>query len=107
MRTKTGTVLLVGLILMLSVLTGNGVVACWNTHRLTVDGAVTRATSATRVFVSPALEPGRDYSYTLRAEIVRDGQTMAATERITVRAGQETRVSLTPGQFATASVAQK
>ena len=55
----------------------------------------------------PPLERGKNYQYTLTAAIVRDGQKLAATERVTVRAGQETRVSLPPARFATASVVQK
>jgi uncharacterized protein (TIGR03000 family) len=74
---------------------------------LTIDGAATKSTSATRLFVSPVLAPRQAYEYTLKAEIVRDGTTLSATERVTVRAGAETEVSLSPTQFATASVAQK
>jgi uncharacterized protein (TIGR03000 family) len=61
--------------------------------RLMVDGKATKSTSASRLFVSPALEPGQDYFYTLKAETVIDGQAVAASKRITVRAGKETRVS--------------
>jgi len=63
--------------------------------RLTIDGVATTQTSATRVFATPALQNGREFHYTLRAEVVRDGRTVATTERVAVRAGQETRVSLT------------
>jgi uncharacterized protein (TIGR03000 family) len=72
--------------------------------RLTVDGFVTHSTTANRVFVSPNLQLGRDYVYTLRAEVVRDGQTVAQEQRVTVRAGEETRV---PFQFAPAGVASR
>lgn len=72
--------------------------------QLTFDGAITSSTAATRVFVSPALEPGKDYFYTLKAEAIRDGRTVTRTERITVRAGGETRVTLA---LPTASVAQR
>lgn len=72
--------------------------------RLTVDDAATSSTSSTRVLMSPTLEPGREFHYTLKAEIVRDGKTQATSQRITVRAGEQTRVNL---QFPVASVAQK
>ncbi|HEV3202912.1 MAG TPA: TIGR03000 domain-containing protein [Gemmataceae bacterium] len=72
--------------------------------KLTVDGAATQSTSSTRIFASPTLEPGSDYFYTLKAEIVRDGQTITASKRIAVRAGEETRVSI---NFPEASVAQR
>jgi uncharacterized protein (TIGR03000 family) len=61
--------------------------------KLTVDGAATKSVSATRVFASPALQPGQEYYYTLKAEIVRDGKTVPAVKRIAVRAGEESRVS--------------
>lgn len=63
--------------------------------RLSIDGHATRATSAQRIFISPPLEPGRDYVYNLRAEITReDGQPTTTTQQVMVRAGQETRVTL-------------
>jgi uncharacterized protein (TIGR03000 family) len=75
--------------------------------KLLVDDTLTASTSATRTFVSPSLAPGQAFHYTLKAEIVRDGQKLSATEVVTVRAGRETRVSLTSAQFADASVASK
>ena len=63
--------------------------------KLTVDGNVTTSTSAQRVFVSPALEQGQEYFYTLTAEVVRDGKSASRTERIAVRAGEETNVNIT------------
>jgi uncharacterized protein (TIGR03000 family) len=54
---------------------------------------VTRSTSAQRTFVSPALETGAAYSYTLQAEIVREGRTVVETQRINVRAGETTRAA--------------
>jgi uncharacterized protein (TIGR03000 family) len=71
---------------------------------LKVDGAATRSTSATRVFATPALPAGQDYYYTLTAEVVRDGQTVTATRRVAVRAGQESRVSI---EVPVASVASR
>jgi uncharacterized protein (TIGR03000 family) len=71
---------------------------------LTIDGAATRSTSATRVFVTPALEDGKEYYYTLTAEMVRDGQKVTATRKVAVRAGEESRVSL---EFPVASVASR
>jgi uncharacterized protein (TIGR03000 family) len=46
------------------------------------------------VFTTPPLEPGYSYSYTLVAEVVRDGQRHTATERVSVEPGRETTVSL-------------
>jgi uncharacterized protein (TIGR03000 family) len=69
--------------------------------RLLVDGYLTTSTSAQRVFTSPELAPGQDYHYTLQAEIVRDGRVLTASERVTVRAGIENRVTLSQDRFAT------
>ena len=62
--------------------------------KLTVDGAATTSTGATRVFVSPTLNAGKDYHYDLQAEILRDGKTLTASKRVTVRAGEETPVRI-------------
>jgi len=60
--------------------------------KLTIDGAATTSTSASRSFATPTLELGQEYYYTLTAEIVRDGKTLSATKRVAVRAGEEARV---------------
>ncbi len=62
--------------------------------RLTIDDTATTATSATRVFATPTLESGMEYYYTLKAQVTRDGKTMTATQRIAVRAGETSRVTL-------------
>jgi uncharacterized protein (TIGR03000 family) len=67
--------------------------------RLSIDDVTTASTSATRTFVSPVLETGHAYHYVLKAEVVRDGKTVSVEERVPVRAGEETRVSLKlPGE---------
>jgi len=72
--------------------------------KLTIDDAATRSTSSVRVFSTPTLDNGKDFFYTLKAEIVRDGQTVTASKKVAVRAGEETRVSL---EFPVANVASK
>jgi uncharacterized protein (TIGR03000 family) len=64
---------------------------------LTIDGAATVATEATRVFTSPALPAGREFHYTLKAQIVRDGKPVVVSKEVTVRAGQTTRANLEAG----------
>jgi uncharacterized protein (TIGR03000 family) len=61
---------------------------------LTVDGEATTSTSGLRVLVSPELNPEKDYHYTLQAEVVRDGRPVRVEERVAVRAGEETHVTL-------------
>jgi uncharacterized protein (TIGR03000 family) len=63
--------------------------------RLTIDGEPTRSPGDTRRFVSPPLQPGRRYVYVLRAELVRDGRTVAETREVPVQAGEESEVTLT------------
>jgi uncharacterized protein (TIGR03000 family) len=72
--------------------------------KLTIDDVATRSTSSTRAFRSPALERGTDFAYTLKAEIVRGGTTLTAAKEITVRAGEERRVTL---EFPAEKVVQK
>ena len=62
--------------------------------KLTIDGVATKATSARRVFVSPTLAAGKVFTYTLKAEIVQDGETLTINKTIEIRAGQETAVEL-------------
>lgn len=62
--------------------------------KLTIDGQDTSSTSAQRVFVSPALESGKVYEYTLKAQIVREGKVQTTTARVTVRPGEVSRVEL-------------
>jgi uncharacterized protein (TIGR03000 family) len=72
--------------------------------RLTVDGVATRSTSANRLFVTPELATGFDYVYTLRAEVVRDGRTVAQSQLVTVRGGRTTNV---PFNFSLEQVASR
>jgi uncharacterized protein (TIGR03000 family) len=72
--------------------------------KLTVDDNPTTSISTVRVLVSPTLEPGKEFHYTLKGEILRDGKPVVATQKITVRAGEETRVNF---EFPVASVAAK
>jgi uncharacterized protein (TIGR03000 family) len=72
--------------------------------RLTVDDTPTKEAASPRRFVTPPLDRGKTYYYTLKGEIVRDGRTITTTKRITFRAGEEAQVSL---EFDGVSVAQK
>lgn len=61
---------------------------------LTIDGEQTQQRSATRTFTTPSLEPGKTYTYTLRAELNRDGRTIRDSKKVEVRAGQRSEVTL-------------
>ena len=62
--------------------------------KVTFNGWTSSSNSTTRRFKTPVLEPGKEYAYTLRAEIIRDGQTLVRTHQVVVRAGQETEASI-------------
>jgi uncharacterized protein (TIGR03000 family) len=61
--------------------------------RLTIDDGVTQSVGTRRLFTSPPLAPDRSYSYTLKAEFVRDGKTVSVTKKAAVTPGGETLVS--------------
>jgi uncharacterized protein (TIGR03000 family) len=61
---------------------------------LSFDDQPTLSTSDIRVFVTPALEKGKDHAYTLKAEIVRNGKRQIMTRNVIVRAGEKTEVDL-------------
>jgi len=62
--------------------------------RLTIDGAVTSSTSATRTFVSPALTPGKSYTYTFEAVYKKDGKDVKVSKKVPVQAGKTAQVEL-------------
>jgi uncharacterized protein (TIGR03000 family) len=61
--------------------------------RLTVQGVDCPLTSDTRTFDTPALKPGQKYYYLLKAEVMRNGQTIAQTRRVDFRSGEQVTVS--------------
>jgi uncharacterized protein (TIGR03000 family) len=72
--------------------------------KVTIDNNPTTSTSDRRVFVSPSLPLGRDYHYSVQAKVMRDGKPVTVAKTITVRAGEETQVSLdVPATTAVAS----
>jgi uncharacterized protein (TIGR03000 family) len=61
---------------------------------LLVDGKRTTSASDLRQFVSPPLDPNKDYHYTFKAETNRDGKMLTTTRRVDVRAGRTEEVYL-------------
>jgi uncharacterized protein (TIGR03000 family) len=72
--------------------------------RLSVDGTPTTSTSERRTLVTPGLAVGENYVYTLRAEFVSNGQSVAQTQQVTVRGGQTSTVQF---NFSSQSVASR
>ena len=60
--------------------------------RVTFDGTPTSSTGQRRTFVTPGLDPGASYVYTLRAEVVSNGQPAIETREVIVRAGETSLV---------------
>jgi uncharacterized protein (TIGR03000 family) len=50
-----------------------------------VNGVLTRSTGAERRYISRGLEPGYQYTYEVRAELTRDGQTVSETKTVQLR----------------------
>lgn len=71
---------------------------------LRVDGAATGSTSGVRVLVSPELPAGKEFHYTLTAQVVREGKPVQVEQTVAVRAGEESRVTLS---LPVATVAQR
>jgi uncharacterized protein (TIGR03000 family) len=55
--------------------------------KLTVDGIECPLASDTRAFDTPKLQPGQQFYYTVQAEVVRDGKSVAETKRVIFEAG--------------------
>jgi uncharacterized protein (TIGR03000 family) len=75
--------------------------------QIKVNGQVTPRRSSEETYNSPALVPGRTYSYTVVAELTRDGKTYTDTKDIVVQAGRQSVVDFTSlGTTATATKAE-
>jgi uncharacterized protein (TIGR03000 family) len=62
--------------------------------QLYVDNVLMKTTSAKRSFVTPPLQTGKTYAYTLRAEMVRDGQKVSVTGQVVIQPGQDVQAIL-------------
>jgi uncharacterized protein (TIGR03000 family) len=60
--------------------------------KLWVDDVNCPLTSSERSFNTPPLAPGRQYFYTIRMEVERDGQTVSEDRRVFVAAGRQVNV---------------
>lgn len=60
---------------------------------LLFNGVPATGGGATRAFQTGTLTPGQDYAYELTARVVRDGKVQTVTEKVIVKAGQETKVA--------------
>jgi uncharacterized protein (TIGR03000 family) len=72
--------------------------------RLIVDGTPTTSTSERRTLVTPVLENGTTYVYTMQAEVTREGRVMTQSQQVTVRGGETSNVQF---NFSAQSVASR
>jgi uncharacterized protein (TIGR03000 family) len=61
--------------------------------KLYINGTPTKETGPDRKFVTPSLEPGKKYSYELKAEVPNLGMLLCQTEEVNFRAGQTVSVT--------------
>ncbi len=57
--------------------------------KIFVNGNATTSTGTQRQYVSRGLEAGNRYAYEVKAEIVRDGQTITETKNVTLGPGEQ------------------
>jgi uncharacterized protein (TIGR03000 family) len=74
---------------------------------VTIHGRATKNVGSRRQFVSYGLQQGLSYKYVVKAEVVREGQTVEDTRTINLTAGQIDSVAfgfnLTPPEQVAAS----
>ena len=77
--------------------------------KVTVNGRLTKSVGSRRQFVSFGLQSGLSYKYVVKAEVVREGQTVEDTRTINLTAGQIDSVAfgfnLTPPEQTSPQVA--
>jgi len=59
---------------------------------LLVDGKETKVSGTPHTFVTPELNPGQNYFYTMTVKAERNGKPVVETQRVVVKAGETTRV---------------
>lgn len=59
-----------------------------------IDGASTTSTGIARSFVSPALTPGKQFTYEVKAQWQENGREVTRTRRVPVQAGQAVDINL-------------
>jgi uncharacterized protein (TIGR03000 family) len=62
------------------------------------EGQKTNQQGSYRNFISPPLDPGKDYTYDIRAQWTENGKSRDETKHVRVRAGQQAMVTFGPAQ---------
>ena len=71
------------------------VAAAFTGAALYVNDRRSPSTEAVRQFSTPLLPAGQEFSYLMKAEIVRNGQTETFTQKVPFRAGERVEVDFT------------
>jgi uncharacterized protein (TIGR03000 family) len=73
----------------------SGVLTVWVPvdAKVTINGLETRSKGSRRQFISYGLQPGMNYKYVIKAEVVRNGMAVEDTRSVTLTAGQTTAVA--------------
>jgi uncharacterized protein (TIGR03000 family) len=69
---------------------------------VTVEGAEPKQVGTDRVFVSPPLAAGQDFTYTVKAQWKVNDKTVDQTQKVTVRAGERSAILFMSGEVAKA-----
>lgn len=70
--------------------------------RLWVENVLCPLTSGERTFNTPTLQPGRQYFYTLKVEVNRNGRALSENRRVYLSGGQQITVDFTTVNTASA-----
>jgi uncharacterized protein (TIGR03000 family) len=62
--------------------------------RVFVNDRLTRTPGELRQYISRNLKPGRSYTYEIRAELERDGQTLTQTQVVSLQAGADKMIDI-------------
>jgi uncharacterized protein (TIGR03000 family) len=62
--------------------------------KISIDSKSSQATGTVRVFETPPLETGKDFTYQVTATATREGKEMKVEKQVTVRAGRATRATI-------------
>ena len=62
-----------------------------------IDNTLTQQAGTYRQFESPALTPGSNYSYTVRAQWTQDGKPVERSQTVSFHAGEQVNVNLAQG----------
>jgi uncharacterized protein (TIGR03000 family) len=64
--------------------------------KLYIEDQPTQSTGTFRQFISPELEANKNYVYTVRADVEKNGQKISGKEELRVKAGDHATVKFTP-----------